>query len=140
MPLTQTSKIMIRSGLQQNLPLLAKGELGWAVDTQRLFIGNGNVADGAPFIGNTEILTVASSVNKPVNIPVNGIPAGTIDGTNKTFTIPVAPFPGSLTVWKNTPLIPGVGYTANTVGSSSTITFTTAPIVGDNLYFQCWIA
>ena len=60
MPIKQTSKIQVRSGLQQNLPQLSKGEFGWAVDSQRLFIGNGNISDGAPFQGNTEIITTLS--------------------------------------------------------------------------------
>lgn len=69
MPIKQTSKIQVRSGLQQNLPQLAKGELGWAVDSQRLFIGNGNVSDGAPFVGNTEIITVVSDALLPIQVP-----------------------------------------------------------------------
>jgi hypothetical protein len=40
---------------------LAAGELGWVIDEQRLFIGNGTVADGAPAVGNTEIVTAGSS-------------------------------------------------------------------------------
>ena len=58
MSIKQISQIETRTGLQQNLPQLEKGEFGWAIDTQRLFIGNGTVADGAPLAGNTEILTV----------------------------------------------------------------------------------
>jgi hypothetical protein len=69
MPIKQTSKVQVRSGLQQNLPLLAKGELGWAVDTQRLYIGNGNVSDGAPFVGNTEILTTVANSLLPIQAP-----------------------------------------------------------------------
>jgi hypothetical protein len=40
---------------------LAAGELGWVIDEQRLFIGNGTVSDGAPAVGNTEIVTEGSS-------------------------------------------------------------------------------
>jgi hypothetical protein len=58
MAITQNSKILVRSALQQNLPTLAQGEFGWAIDSLRLFIGNGNVANGAPFAGNTEIATI----------------------------------------------------------------------------------
>jgi hypothetical protein len=39
------------------MPQLASGEMGWSVDEQRLFIGSGSVAEGAPAVGNTEILT-----------------------------------------------------------------------------------
>lgn len=57
MPITQISKIQLRRGKQQDLPQLASAEMGWAVDTQSLFIGNGSVAEGAPAVGNTKILT-----------------------------------------------------------------------------------
>jgi hypothetical protein len=57
MAVTQISKIQIRRGLQENLPQLASAELGWSIDEQRLFIGNGTLAEGAPTVGMTEILT-----------------------------------------------------------------------------------
>jgi len=56
----QISKIQVRRG-QKNigtgLPQLASGELGWAIDTRELYIGNGSVAEGAPAVGNTKVLT-----------------------------------------------------------------------------------
>ena len=61
MPIVQISRIQHRRGKATDLPQLAAGELGWSVDTQRLYIGNGTVADGAPAVGNTEILTSGSS-------------------------------------------------------------------------------
>lgn len=57
MAVIQVSLIQVRSGLQENLPALATGEFGWSVDTQRLFIGKGTLAEGAPETGVTEILT-----------------------------------------------------------------------------------
>jgi hypothetical protein len=57
MAVTQISKIQIRRGLQENLPQLSSAELGWSIDEQRLFIGNGTLAEGAPAVGMTEILT-----------------------------------------------------------------------------------
>jgi hypothetical protein len=54
------SRIQIRRGrknLGSGLPQLAGGELGWTVDTQELFIGNGAVSEGAPAVGNSKILT-----------------------------------------------------------------------------------
>lgn len=62
MAVIQVSKIQIRRGAigDQALPQLASGELAWAIDTQQLFIGNGSVAEGAPAVGNTEILTERS--------------------------------------------------------------------------------
>ena len=41
---------------------LSTAELGWEIDSRRLFIGNGPVSEGAPQIGNTEILTQHSDV------------------------------------------------------------------------------
>ena len=61
MPIVQISRIQHRRGKATDLPQLAAGELGWSVDTQRLYIGNGTVADGAPGVGNTEIITAGSS-------------------------------------------------------------------------------
>jgi hypothetical protein len=57
MAVYEVAKIQFRSGLQQDLPALDTGEPGWCVDTQRLFIGKGTLAEGAPEIGVTEILT-----------------------------------------------------------------------------------
>lgn len=39
------------------MPQLASGELGWAIDTQELYVGNGSVAEGSPAVGNTRVLT-----------------------------------------------------------------------------------
>ena len=61
MPIVQISRIQHRRGKATDLPQLAAGEFGWSVDTQRLYIGNGTVSDGAPAVGNTEIVTSGSS-------------------------------------------------------------------------------
>ncbi len=57
MAIVQISRIQHRRGVKSLLPQLAAGELGWAVDTQELYIGNGTVAEGAPETGNTKIIT-----------------------------------------------------------------------------------
>lgn len=60
MAVVQISRIQIRRGRAlegTGFPQLASGELGWAIDTQELFIGNGSVAEGSPAVGNTKILT-----------------------------------------------------------------------------------
>ena len=62
MAIVQISRIQIRRGLNQDLPQLASAEMGWSVDTQQLYIGNGTISEGAPQIGVTEILT-SSSLN-----------------------------------------------------------------------------
>lgn len=62
MAIVQISRITNRKGLTDNLPQLAGAELGWCVDSRRLFIGNGTLEEGAPTIGNTEILTQFSDI------------------------------------------------------------------------------
>jgi hypothetical protein len=57
MAVTQIAKIQVRRGLSQDLGLLASGEIAWAIDTQRLYIGNGTFEEGAPISGKTEIIT-----------------------------------------------------------------------------------
>ena len=57
MAVTQISRIQHRRGLEQDLPTLAGAELGWSVDTRKLYIGNGTLEEGAPTLGVTEILT-----------------------------------------------------------------------------------
>ena len=60
MAVVQISRIQIRRGRANEgtgIPQLASGEFGWAVDSQELFIGNGSVSEGAPYVGNTKILT-----------------------------------------------------------------------------------
>jgi hypothetical protein len=57
MAIVQISQIKNRRGVESDLPQLASAELGWSVDTQKLYIGNGTLAEGAPEIGNTRILT-----------------------------------------------------------------------------------
>ena len=60
MAVVQISRIQVRRG-QKNvgagLPQLSSGELGWAIDSRELYIGNGSVAEGSPAVGNTKILT-----------------------------------------------------------------------------------
>ena len=57
MAVQQISQVQIRSGLYTELGQLAKGEFGWALDVQKLYIGNGTPADGAPALGITEVIT-----------------------------------------------------------------------------------
>jgi len=62
MAILQLSRITHRKGLSENLPQLAGAEFGWVLDDRKLFIGNGTIVDGAPLIGNTEILTEFSNI------------------------------------------------------------------------------
>jgi len=64
MAVVQISRIQNRRGRARvtGVPQLSSGELGWAVDLQKLYIGNGSVSEGAPATGNTEILTTKSNI------------------------------------------------------------------------------
>lgn len=62
MAVTQISRIQHRRGLEQDLPQLASAELGWSLDTRKLYIGNGTLDEGAPTLGVTEILTQYSDL------------------------------------------------------------------------------
>ena len=60
MAVVQISKIQVRRGQKNSssgIPQLSSAEFAWAVDSQELYIGNGSVAEGAPYVGNTKILT-----------------------------------------------------------------------------------
>ena len=60
MAVVQISKIQVRRGQKLSgigVPQLSSAEFAWAVDSQELFIGNGSVLEGAPYVGNTKILT-----------------------------------------------------------------------------------
>lgn len=68
MAVTQISRLQVRRGLQQDLPQLASAELGWSVDTRKLYIGNGTLEEGAPTLGVTEILTENSDLGTLINV------------------------------------------------------------------------
>ena len=60
MAVVQISRIQVRRGQKNSssgVPQLSSAEFAWAVDSQELFIGNGSVSDGSPYVGNTKILT-----------------------------------------------------------------------------------
>lgn len=60
MAIVQISRIQHRRGVAENLPQLAVGEIGLAVDTKRVYIGNGGT--DAPQIENIELLTASSDL------------------------------------------------------------------------------
>jgi len=88
--IVQISQITNRKGLQENLPQLAGAELGWSTDSRRLFIGNGTIQDGAPVIGNTEILTEFSDILAFTNTyTYKGQAAGYTVQTGPTLGTPI---------------------------------------------------
>jgi len=62
MPIVSISRIQHRYGLSENIPQLSAAELGWVIDQRKLYIGNGPTSEGAPEVGNTEILTEYSDI------------------------------------------------------------------------------
>lgn len=89
MAIVQISRITNRKGLAVDLPdPLAGAELGWCTDTRQLFIGNGDLAEGAPTVGNTEILTEFSDIfSLATTYTYKGQAAG--------YTVQTGPTPGS---------------------------------------------
>ena len=88
MAVIEVAKIQFRSGLQENLPQLAGAEFGWSIDERRLFIGNGTLEEGAPVIGNTEILTEFSDI-------LNFTTTYTYKGQAAGYTVQTGPTPGT---------------------------------------------
>jgi len=75
MAVVQISRIQHRRGLSENLPQLSSAELGWSIDTQELYIGNGTIDEGAPEVGNTRILTALDLDNTYSQIITDGTTA-----------------------------------------------------------------
>ena len=70
MAVIQISKIQVRRGQKNSnsgIPQLSSAEFAWAVDSQELFIGNGSVLEGAPYVGNTKILTEHDNILELAN-------------------------------------------------------------------------
>jgi hypothetical protein len=95
--IVQISRITNRKGLNDELPQLAGAELGWSTDTRQLYIGNGTLAEGAPVVGNTEILTEFSDILAfQTTYTYKGEAAGYIVQTGPS---PGAPVTQSLQSW-----------------------------------------
>lgn len=92
MAIVQISRITQRKGLAIDLPQpLAGAELGWAIDERKLYIGNGDIADGAPVIGNTEVLTEFSDIlSYATEYTYRGDAAGYTVQTGATTGTPVS--------------------------------------------------
>lgn len=89
MAIVQVSRITNRKGLTENLPQLAGAEFGWAIDSRRLFIGNGTQESGAPVIGNTEILTEFSDITALSNYTYKDLVVGYAPQTGISVSEPV---------------------------------------------------
>jgi hypothetical protein len=96
MSIIQISKIQVRSGDINDLPQLSEGELGWATDANRLFIGPSSnvISTTSPEPTNIEVLTEYSTTGAR--------PAGNIyeiqfnDGANALGASPNLTFNGNI--------------------------------------------
>lgn len=121
MAIIQYTQINNRSGLQRDLPQLSTAELGWSIDSRRLFIGNGTLEEGAPEIGDTEILTEYSDIFATAGAyTYKGAQAGYTVSSSPTFAQGVwSGGATTITVLSNTgisigQLVIGPGLAANT--------------------------
>ena len=97
MAIVSISRITQRKGIAENLPQLSGAELGWSIDTRQLYIGNGTLSEGAPVVGNTEILTEFSDIlGVSTAYTYNGAAAGYTVQTGPTAGNPVTQ---SLQTW-----------------------------------------
>jgi parallel beta-helix repeat protein len=86
----QLSKIQHRRGQKNTgsgLPQLASAELGWAIDTRELYIGNGAVSEGAPAVGNTKILTEYDDLFSLANTYSYRSPDSFLTGSNSSAPV-----------------------------------------------------
>jgi Pectate lyase superfamily protein len=92
MAIVQISRITQRKGLAVDLPSpLAGAELGWATDTRRLYIGNGTLQEGAPVVGNTEVLTEFSDIlSFSTEYTYQGQSAGYVVQTGLSASTPIS--------------------------------------------------
>jgi len=90
--IVQISRITQRKGLAVDLPNpLAGAELGWVTDERRLWIGNGTLAEGAPVVGNTEVLTEFSDIlSYATEYTYQGQSAGYVVQTGISASTPVS--------------------------------------------------
>ena len=126
MAVLEVAKIQVRSGLQENLPALDTGEFGWCVDTQRLFIGKGTLAEGAPQTGVTEILTEYSI--GLINVGLAGVEANVANLQTSVTSLQsnvaalqTAILFNSVTLINNTSTAANITYSGNNVVQISTL-------------------
>jgi hypothetical protein len=87
---TRISKIRVRQGDFSDLPVLDPGELGYATDVRRLFIGNDTVNVGTGIGVLTQwIVPIALSQPSIITVFIDGTPVNAADydivGTTLTF-------------------------------------------------------
>jgi hypothetical protein len=126
MAVLEVAKIQVRSGLQENLPALDTGEFGWCVDTQRLFIGKGTLAEGAPQTGVTEILTeysigLINQIAGSLEANVANLAANVTTLQSNVAALQTAILFNSVTLSDNTSTAANIAYSGNNVVQITTL-------------------
>lgn len=120
--ITQISTITFRTGNLANIPQLDTGEFGWAIDTQQLYIGNGNISEGAPIVGNTLINSnVNGNVSNGNNVTYNNVHNTIFSNISSTINIDVLHVNN---IAGNVSIIPGSFINISNTSSTITITST----------------
>ena len=128
---TRLSKIRVRQGNFADLPVLDPGELGYAKDSRRLFIGNDVVSVGT---GNGVLtsFTIPLALSKPnittVSVAGSAVNASTYTIAGTTLTFASAPtgaitvgFNGEIDIVSDVTLPSSISLAAN--GSNADTTF-----------------
>lgn len=123
MAVIQISRIQHRRGLESDLPNLASAELGWSVDTRRLYIGNGTTEEGAPSLGRTEILTQYSILDFESSFTAN---IATLQGNVVVLEGNIVALDNRITVLENAVTNTQSAALLGSVVSPATITNTSA--------------
>lgn len=96
MAVINVTRLQVRRGHKADMPQLSSAEFGWAIDAQKLYVGNGSLSEGAPTVGNTEILTEHSDLLNlhSYTVPPNPLDPILVDTTGPltelSFTVPTA--------------------------------------------------
>jgi hypothetical protein len=123
MAVIQISRIQHRRGLESDLPNLASAELGWSVDTRKLYIGNGTTEEGAPSLGRTEILTQYSILDFESSFTAN---IATLQGNVVVLEGNIVALDNRVTVLENAVTNTETAALLGSVVSPATITSTAA--------------
>lgn len=134
------NKIEVKTGGIADAQISASAAIAFSklapLTSGNILVGNGaNVAasvamSGDVTISNTGVTSIAGGLS--THFVTREIPAGTIDGTNVTFTLANTPVVGSEMVFLNGLLNQSGGANDYTI-SGAVITYNTAPSIGDRI-------
>jgi len=122
MAIVQISRIQVRRGLDQDLPTLASGEMAWSTDVNKLYIGNGTAAEGAPLPGQqTEVLTEYSILDFTSGVTGN---ITALESNVSILQSNVTSLTAQIGTVSSVALSVGSGILANITANNATISYT----------------